>query len=108
MEQLPAAEESSGVRTDFDAAKQELKRTIMERLKDYDWLDQVNLKCEKYIENNGTKSTSVEEVTDFLLNDAVKSFPKLLKDEMSDQILNYLEELELVSSFKSAAVEPLD
>lgn len=100
MNPLPNEE---GVSTGFDAdaAKLELKNKISEKVKQFDWLDQMRLKCKSYIKNNGIKSISLEEVRDFLLEDAIKSFPKTVREEMSDELYGYICNIHLMSSITS-------
>lgn len=65
---------------------EDFKKMILEKLANHEWYqNQVN-SCKTYIANNGTKSTTLEEIRDFLLPSALKSFPKPVKDEMIDEI----------------------
>lgn len=81
----------------FEEVKERLKTKIINRLKDFNWVEQMKLKGKSYVENSGTKSTTIEEVRDYLLNEAKKTFPKSLREEISDEVDSYLEDLALAS-----------
>lgn len=71
---------------DHEAVIANLKGTIIEKLKDFTWLESMRLKCRAYIKNNGTKIISVEEIQDFLIAEALGSFPKSLREEICEEI----------------------
>lgn len=63
---------------------QEIKESMLNGLKDYQWLDEMRLKVRTYIQHNGTVTISVAEIRDAIIPDALASFPQLLKDQMMD------------------------
>lgn len=56
-----------------------------EKLANYDWMRNMRLKAGQYIENNGPNTTQ-DEVTDFLMDEAFKTFPCNLMDEIVDKL----------------------
>lgn len=54
----------------------EIKHVMNIELENHDWMKQMKLKCQAYIRNNGIKTTTDEEIADFLMEDAVRTFPQ--------------------------------
>lgn len=71
--------------------EKEFKKMIHEKLTNYTWHQNQVIACKAYIENNGTKTTTLEEIRDFLLPDAIKNFPIPVRDEMIDKIQGWYE-----------------
>lgn len=93
-----AANISNDVRTEeqflrriIQNARKDLKATMLDKLKDHDWLTRMRLKCRSYIQNNGTKVISIAEVKNFLKDEAIKSFPQNLYDEMEKELIESYE-----------------
>jgi hypothetical protein len=70
-----------------------MKNFMLDQLDDHDWIRQMKLKCEAYIKNNGTKTTTVDEVVEFLAEDAVKSFPLDVRSICEDEYRNVIDSL---------------
>lgn len=70
-----------------------LRSIMMEELEKHDWTEQLRLKCRAYIKNNGTKTTTVDEVVDFLKADAFKTFPKNVGEICQDALKEMIESL---------------
>ena len=66
---------------------------MLEELANHDWLEQMRLKCQAYIESNGTKTTTVDEVVDFLKEDALKSFPETVKNICEDTFKDMIDSI---------------
>lgn len=70
-----------------------VKANMLEELQDHDWEEQMRLKCRAYIKNNGTKTISVDEIIDFLEEDAFKTFPLIVRDKCEDSLKEIIESL---------------
>ena len=55
------------------------------------WFEEMRRKCRAYIQNNGTKSTTVDEIVDHLKKEALATFPPQLKAEMIDRVEDTLD-----------------
>lgn len=73
------------------------KQFAEEKLANFDWIERLRLRAGQYIENNGPNTTA-DEVTDFLIDEATRTFPNNLRDEMMDKL--DLEIAEIMSSFR--------
>lgn len=93
---------------EYKLVTQKLKAKMLEKLQDYDWLEEMRLKCRSYIKNNGTKTTSADEVYNQFIIEAIKSFPQPVREEISDDIIHYLEELDLISHLVRTKVTTAD
>lgn len=78
---------------DIKIMKRDLMNTLYQKLASHDWLELQRLKCNTYIDNNGVKNISVDEIVDFLLPDAINSFPKNVREEMADELKQYMDML---------------
>lgn len=78
----------SGLSEDYNYEKaiDNLEDQIIEKLGHSDWRARMRLKCEVYLKNNGTKTTSFQEVEDFLIDEALKTFPQELREEIMTEV----------------------
>lgn len=79
--------------TSTDIIYKDFKEMTLQKLSNFDWYQNQVQSCRTYIENNGTKTTTIEEIRDFLLPTALKSFPKPVKDEMIDELERWSEDI---------------
>lgn len=77
----------------FEYTQRCLKVIMLEELEKHDWIEEMRLKCKAYIKNNGTKITTVDEVVDFLKEDALKSFPKNVSSICEDAVKDMIESI---------------
>lgn len=84
--------------SDCDDKRSHFKKMILRKLSSYDWYQNQVHSCKTYLDNNGTKTTTLEEIRDFLLPSALKSFPKPVKDEMIDEIDQFCREIAMLES----------
>lgn len=71
-------------------AMRSVKAEMLDELEDYDWIQRMRLKCRTYIKTNGTKTTTVDEIVDFLRDDALKSFPMNVREKCHDRLQEIL------------------
>ena len=70
---------------EYEQLKSTVKQDLVKKLSDFDWVKNLRLKAAAYIENNGRNVTN-DEVTEFLLEEAFKTFPMNLRDEIMDKV----------------------
>lgn len=75
----------------LERMEQTIKMEMLERLEGRQWLNEMRLKCRAYIRNNGTKCTTIQEVLDFIKDDAIKTLPADVAEQMEEEVKNHLE-----------------
>lgn len=65
-----------------------VKSDIRDKIIDKGWLENLRLKCKEYIKNNGTKTTTVDEILDVISDEAFTTFPKDIMLELIEDIRN--------------------
>lgn len=73
----------------LEVIKEMLKREMLQKLEDYDWKERMRLKCQSYIKQNGTKTTTVEEIMDNIFYEAMKTFPANIQAEIEEKWVEY-------------------
>lgn len=68
-----------------ETIKDKMKEKIIEKLANHDWLDRMRLKCRSYIKQNGTKTTTVDEIMDNIIYEAKKTFPANVQAEIEEE-----------------------
>lgn len=71
-----------------------IKSEIVDHLKEHDWMERMRLKARAYIKNNGTKSTTVDEVVEVLTKEALETFPMNVKQICANQFKEMCESLQ--------------
>lgn len=79
-----------------DFARRSIKAEMLDELEEYDWAEKMRNKCRMYIQNDGTKCISVDEIVDFLTEDALKTFPANVKEKCLDRMVEILDSLALL------------
>ena len=73
--------------TEFDKKMLEsCKGMIREKLKDSQWLQNIRLGAKEYIKNNGTKTTTVDEIYCALKKEAFDTFPQDVMLKLIDEM----------------------
>lgn len=67
---------------DAQAILEDIKKKLNKKLEGNDWMERMTLKCQSYIEQNGVKTTTVEEIFDNIWYEAINTFPRPIKEEM--------------------------
>lgn len=70
----------------YEDKVKKLKENILDKLNDFDWLERMRLRIRTFIENNGVKIISAEEVEDFIIEEALRTFPANLKEQIMTEI----------------------
>lgn len=83
---------------------------VLTKLEQYDWIEQMRSKVEGYIRADKTNSISSKEIFDFIVEDAHKSFPQNIKDELKEDSRLFLDRIGQLSSLGigSSSVECQD
>lgn len=91
----------NGFAVAFEDTVQELKNKAVSKLEleKYDWIKPLRLKCKSYIENNGTKNLTIDELRDLVLQEAIDTFPQSIKDQLDEELETFMYQLEMVSVF---------
>lgn len=83
------------VSKDHEFIKDEFMSKLTQMLEGYDWKERMKLKCQSYIKQNGTKTTTVDEIMDNIEYEAFKTFPGAVKAEMKSEVIKYIKKIEL-------------
>lgn len=81
---------------EYKALIDQVKAFAKEKLVGYDWLEKLRLRAKQYIENNG-HNTTVDEVTDYLIEEAFKTFPENIFEEMIAKLEPEITEIMMTS-----------
>lgn len=79
---------------DYEVIKDELMTKLTQKLEGCAWKERMKLKCQSYIKQNGTKTTTVDEIMDNIEYEAFKTFPEAVKIQMESEVLKYIQKIE--------------
>lgn len=88
--------EESAVVSMIEFIDRSVRAEMMDLLQDHDWIERIRTKCRAYIQQNGTKIISVDEIVDYLKEDALNNFPKNVKDKCRDSMYEILKDIRLM------------
>lgn len=80
---------------DYKDLVAKLKDTIKLKLDNYDWSENMKMKCRTYIELNGP-NVCQEEIEDVLIEEAIKTFPMDLKEKTLDEVQKIISDVILL------------
>lgn len=69
-----------------DELVQDLKQKMLDKVAGSDWIRTVELLCNTYIDNNGLKTISSEEIFDHVIQQALSTFPKDVRQQMETEV----------------------
>lgn len=95
---LTIDEQTPSLETTVERIGLQITGKVLDKLKHYTWLEQMRSKIEGYIRADKTKTISSREIFDFIVEDAYKSFPQDLREELKEDSRIFLDCISQLSS----------